>query len=245
MEKHNEPVLGLFAITNCQLAERTYTRLKTNLRQILMQQLTGADTYPLGSIPIPAVGGDVLTLAYPQLAGTANDLGVNVCFDSGPTRLPGLQSSIRVLGYHVQMRFQNFTVSNDFGVALRYCDDSATGALNRSLSRDITVTPLGGATSDCEFLIFNVMPFLSLSRRGSGLINASPVPTLAGATAAQDGILQPISHRTDFANATENAVVSSILLFKGLGNPSIQVDLTVTPILVTPSSFEQLKQLNF
>jgi hypothetical protein len=233
------------ALTNCQLFERTYTALKSDIDQIIGQQMTSMMSYPMQSIPIASSAGEAITLAYPGVGANANDRCFHIAFGGSPTNTPGLANYIHILGYHIQVNFNNFTTKADFGVELRYGIDTTTGALATALNRNITVVPTQGVNAPIEFIILNIIPYLGLSSVGTVNVNANPVPVFTGTTASQDGLLLPIAHRLLATADTENAVASTIITLKGLATSTgaITSSSQCTPILCTPGSIELLKSL--
>lgn len=232
--------LGLLAIQNVGLADQTYKELMYNLEDWLLMIQQGGMNYPLGSWPVPVTAGDVAALAYPDLGTTTADGVFNIGFNTSAASLPGTMNYIPVVGYNVIMRFNNFTSMNDFQLQMRYCSSSVTGALITDLNRNIAVTPTGEVNFTTEMTIMNVTPTQALTETAAVNINGNPMPFFTGGIANQKGIIRPILHRTSPTNNSENAVASSILVFKNLLQPGLSVSVKVTPILLTPNAIAAL-----
>jgi hypothetical protein len=243
MKQKHEAILGLIAIQNVQLTERTYSNLRITAAEMINQQSAAAVKYPFQSLPIAPVSGTDLTVAYPALGLVADDVGVHVAFNIPPAESCGLGNSIPVLGYHTQIRFNDFTVSNDIQCMLRYGASAVDGSLATYMNRNITVSPTGGPNTNSEFIILNVVPFLSLSSQDDVAVGVGTAPAFVNPTASMDGILAPVGHRIRMLEASFNDVVSSMLIFKSLGSASLNVNIQVTPILNTIGSLRLLSQM--
>lgn len=229
--------LGLIALQNVALADKTYTTARNSLASFLKAALLGADELAVSNVAMKPQPGAGYVAVYGAAAVNDTDLLVNLQMELPVGDACQFPNGISVLGWLITERFQNFTGGRAHGMTIRgYSSNYVEAPIFR---RDLTIQPLGDANSTTEFIVLNMRPSVTLGYPADSVISGQTVQSLTSVKRDPKGYLQPLLLKPN-STATINTAFSSIVVnLQGLGAGQ-QVSATITPLFRTVDCIKTL-----
>lgn len=164
MKKFEVSVEGVMAVVNSSLTDRTFGKSSNTLKDLLESTFCFKDLIPYSVVPIPFRQVTAADIAAYGATLTVADLIAVFKMNVTNDKRSILNDRVGVLGWYVTQRFTSNVVSGAYSLLKKsFADDGVLASEFLQYSREIIVTPEGGANSVSEFVILNMQPSISLN----------------------------------------------------------------------------------